>query len=348
MALSALCLISVSAHAVDKTWTAGFNSALNNNNNWNPSPYPGLSDVMIFATKGSIPDLGVNINRAITGINFTGTGGWAIGGPAALGIGSAGVDNSGSGSNSIAAGLTLSGSSTWTVNSGTISVSGLVSGNATSGLVKNGSGNLTFSETNTYLGATTINAGTFFINGNQAAATGAVNVSDAVLGGTGTVGGATTLGANSALVAGANGFGVLGFASNLTLSNTSLVIMEISGTARGANYDAFDLASSSILTYDGTLNLVVNNTLGNGSVFDLFSFTQPRVGNWDAITIFGDAGYLGSFANVGGGNWQGNFGGQDFVFSANTGDLTIVPEPGTITLLGLGAMAILFRRRRVS
>ncbi|MFM8494421.1 MAG: autotransporter-associated beta strand repeat-containing protein, partial [Planctomycetia bacterium] len=67
-------------------------------------------------------------------------------------------------------------------------------GVGTVGLVKTGAGSLTLTGSNTYTGPTFVSAGTLAIFGNQSAATGAVTVaSGAALGGTGTVGGATTI-----------------------------------------------------------------------------------------------------------------------------------------------------------
>ena len=63
-------------------------------------------------------------------------------------------------------------------------------------LTKTASGTLTLSNTNTYTGATTVNAGTLLVNGSQSGSTVTVN-SGAILGGTnGTVGGHQRIGWN--------------------------------------------------------------------------------------------------------------------------------------------------------
>jgi len=78
-----------------------------------------------------------------------------------------------------------------------LSVQSVISGGA---LTKIGTGDLTLTGTNTYSGTTAVNAGKLFINGNQSAATGNVSVAaDATLGGTGTLGGHTTIAANGKL-----------------------------------------------------------------------------------------------------------------------------------------------------
>lgn len=73
-----------------------------------------------------------------------------------------------------------------------IAVANLING--TGSLTFNGAGTTTLTATNSYTGATSVNAGTLLVNGNNAAATGAITVATgATLGGTGSLGGATTV-----------------------------------------------------------------------------------------------------------------------------------------------------------
>ena len=89
----------------------------------------------------------------------------------------------------------------------------------TGGISKTDLGTLVLTGTNTYSGTTAVTAGTLRINGNQAAATGAVSVaSGATLAGSGTTGGAVTV-ANGGTLAGQNGQTLTMGA--LTLNNTS-------------------------------------------------------------------------------------------------------------------------------
>ena len=68
------------------------------------------------------------------------------------------------------------------------------SGTGTLALTKTGTGAITLTGANTFSGVTTVNAGKLFIHGDQTLAAGSVNVSsNATLGGTGTLGGDTTV-----------------------------------------------------------------------------------------------------------------------------------------------------------
>ena len=102
-------------------------------------------------------------------------------------------DTSGS-TGAIATGNVLQSGSTVTVDSssGAFTLGSVVSGS--NSLVKNGSGTTTLNATNTYTGTTTVSSGMLLVNGDNSAASGAVTVaSGASLGGSGIIGGATTI-----------------------------------------------------------------------------------------------------------------------------------------------------------
>lgn len=106
-----------------------------------------------------------------------------------------------------------------------------------------------FSGTNTYSGATTVAAGALFINGNQTSATGAVNVSaNATLGGTGTIGGDTTI------------------------ANTGKLEFNLS-TAAGS-HDKLELAAGKALTLAGASTLTLTSS-GGASAGDYTLVTAP-------------------------------------------------------------------------
>lgn len=92
---------------------------------------------------------------------------------------------------------------TVTVQDGLAAVDAELSGVLSStggGLTKNDIGQLALSGANTYTGPTTVSAGTLYINGDQRLASGAVSVAaNATLGGTGVIGGDTTIAANGRL-----------------------------------------------------------------------------------------------------------------------------------------------------
>ncbi|MEA3211482.1 MAG: fibronectin-binding autotransporter adhesin [Chthoniobacter sp.] len=243
--------------------------------------------------------------------------------------------------------LTLSGTSTLT---NSLAAALVDNGSGATSLIKSGAGTWAVSGTNSYTGPTNVTAGTLLINGVQGSATGAVTVSSgATLGGTGVIGGATTVQNGGSLKPGASA-GLLTFTNNLTLGgNATNTTFELQGTARGTagGYDAIDLGASSTLTYAGILTLDISSTLPNGT-YDLFKFTNASTGDFFNVTLAGSGGYSGSLTNTSG-VWTGDSQGQNFTFTQATGDLVIgvVPEPGALVSLlgGLGAL-LGFRRAR--
>lgn len=216
-------------------------------------------------------------------------------------------------------------------------------------VTKTGSGILTLSGTNTYTGATAVNAGTLLVNGSLGATVVTVGASG-TLGGTGTIGGATTV--NGSLAPGASP-GVLTFSSTLTLAGTTN--LELNGSTRGTTYDGINVAGA--LTYGGTLNVTFGSSfLAGGESFSLFtaadgtSIPASVTGSFASINLLG--GYTGSLTNNSG-VWTGTIGGVDFTFTQSTGLLTTalsgspVPEPSTYAALaGLAVLGFVATRRR--
>ncbi|WP_143277667.1 beta strand repeat-containing protein [Bordetella genomosp. 10] len=92
-------------------------------------------------------------------------------------------------------------------------------------VTQQGAGTTVLTAANGYLGATTVNAGSLFVNGDQTAATGATTVNNATLGGAGTIGGDVVFTGTSTLAPGDNSTapGTLTIKGNLVLGNdTSL------------------------------------------------------------------------------------------------------------------------------
>ena len=250
-------------------------------------------------------------------------------------------DNSGS-SGSIATGNVTQSGSTVTVDSsaGSFTLGSALS--STQALTKTGSNTVTLNADSTNSGATTVSSGMLLVNSVNSGATGAVTVeSGATLGGSGTIGGATTIESGGFLAAG-NSPGVLTFGGDLTLDGGSTTTMEITGTTRGTQYDGIDVGG--LLSYGGALTITSDSTITQGS-YDLFGINGTEGGDFASITLSGTAYANNVFAQAGD-IWTASVGVQTYTFSQLTGDLTVVPEPNTFALLaGLATLAQVTLRR---
>ena len=233
--------------------------------------------------------------------------------------------------------------------------------NGLGGFIQAGSGTTILNFANSYTGTTNVDAGTLIINGNQAAATGAVTVANgATLGGSGTIGGAVTV--NGSLSPGNNSPGILTVASlDLTPGSTTLMQIigagNLAGTA-GTDYDQLVISTAGGLGYGGTLDLDFANTatFADGTTFDLFGFTGSTLGRFGSVSSTGSGSYGGlTFSGVDG-VWTALFGSQQLTFSELTGRLrfptnSAVPEidPATgssaLSLIA-GVIALIEQRRR--
>ena len=230
--------------------------------------------------------------------------------------------------------------------------------NGLGGFSQAGSGTTILNFANAYKGTTNVSAGTLIINGNQAAATGAVTVANgATLGGSGVIGGAVTV--NGILSPGNNSPGILTVASlDLTPGSTTLMQIigagSLAGTA-GIDYDRLVISIAGGFGYGGTLDLDFANTanFADGTTFELFGFTGSTLGRFGSVTSTGSGSYGGlTFLDVGG-VWTALSGSQQLTFSELTGQLqfTLVPEidPATgssaLSLIA-GVFALIEQRRR--
>jgi fibronectin-binding autotransporter adhesin len=125
-------------------------------------------------------------------------------------------------------------------------------------LVKTDLGTLVLSGTNSYVGTTSVNAGTLLINGDQSAATGLSSVgAGANMGGSGIIGGDVVVADGATLTPGSNGVGTLTINGNLSLDAGSILAMEFgeANAVGGALDDLINVGGNVVL--DGTIDVAV-------------------------------------------------------------------------------------------
>ncbi len=224
--------------------------------------------------------------------------------------------------------LTLNPAGGSTTFSGAISDGGAA--NAIS-LVKNGLGTQALSGTNTYSGTTTVNQGTLLINGSIASP---VTVAGGWLGGSGTIAGSVDIQGAGGVSAGTSP-GHLLILGGYTQSGTLLA--ELGGTGQGTQYDWIEVAGAA------TLGGVIDVDFVN-------SFAATPGMHFDILTA------AGGITNADLDGLTFDFSGADFgwdwvpeIVSLGGGAealrLNASPEPATLTLLALGGLALLRRRR---
>ena len=155
------------------------------------------------------------------------------------------------------------------------------------------------------------------------------------------IGGAATI---DGVLSPGNSPGVL-TVDGLVLAGSSTSIFEIDGLVRGTQYDGMDITGGSGPTYGGTLSLVFGNAsaFGNTEVFNLFDFTGASAGGFSSVT---STGFYGGTWSGASGLWTLQSGGQTLTFSESTGDISVVPEPAILGLVGIGMAAAAWARRR--
>lgn len=152
---------------------------------------------------------------------------------AGITLGSSSANLNISGSNvTLSNNINLTGSATIS-NANAVTLSGVISGNAT--LAKSGIGELTLSGSNTNTGTTTVSAGTLVVDGSTSSATNVA--SGATLAGSGTLGGNVTVQSGGTLSPGGAGVGTLTVNGNLTLNSGSTLALNINGVTAGTGYD---------------------------------------------------------------------------------------------------------------
>ena len=218
--------------------------------------------------------------------------------------------------------IDLGTANTLTINqSGNSTFSGSITNSGS--VVKSGAGTLTLSGANTYSGTTTVSGGGLAVEGSMQSSLIEMNA-NTILSGTGSVQ-AVTMDAGSILSVG-NSPGTMTFNGALTLMAGSTNIMQIF-------VDGFDVLKgngANTLTMNGvTVFDFTGNTVANDTQIKLFE-------NWSSISTNG-----ATFSVIGLANGQS----VDVSNLVSGGMVTVIPEPATIGMLGLGALVTLLIRR---
>jgi fibronectin-binding autotransporter adhesin len=212
-----------------------------------------------------------------------------------------------------------------------------------SGFTKSGTGTMRLSgTTSSYTGATTVSAGKLIIDGDNLAATGTVSVAaGAWLAGSGTTGGALSI---SGSLSPGNAIGTLTGGSSASFASGSLFdyqmltstpsadLLKVSGNLTLTGSVALslsDLGSSSVLP-DGTVLSLVNY---GGAASGLFSYGGVTLNDNDQFTFGSNTWQIAYNSTAAGANVSSPLPSGAFV------NLVVVPEPSSLVLLALAAVA---------
>jgi autotransporter-associated beta strand repeat len=359
--LAALLGSLAASQAINYTWN-NTGTDWNTPSSWNPASGSGIpnagGDVVIFNTPAvTQPDISSSISvsritansSSATGYTLTSSGGATLTlGATAVGTSSAINYLPATGSLTVNAPIILgaAGGSTQTVNvnaaGGTVAIGGPISSTHSVQLQKTGAGTLILSSAdNSYSGGTLISAGTLLLNGSGVLGSGALTLDGgtfdisgitgstythaAALNGAGTlVGGGKTLEVSELAASGTL------LTSHITLSLSGTSVFDFSNPSFGA--DTYSLVQGSI---SGTETVIFGGTLQ-------LNFAGGSYANGSSVQIFAVDNYVGAFDSV---VFSGLEPGQQAVFDASTGTVTVVPEPGAVVLVGLGSVLLVGRRR---
>jgi autotransporter-associated beta strand protein len=274
--------------------------------------------------------------------------------------------NSGSNAATIANGNTIwiwDGGQNLTIDTGggDIQIASLITsaGQTTpTGLIKTGTNALVLSGISDYTGTTVVNAGILTVDGNNAASTGAVEIaSGATLGGSGVIGGATTI--NGRHSPGTSP-GIQTFNNGLTYNTGSAFVWDLTANTlagRGTVFDGVNVTGGTLSINTGvTSELVFNVAESSVNWSDAFwgdnrqwlvfdNASSPTLGSanvFDTLNVGLDSASQ-SLTSV--------RTGSSFSWEQIDNDVYLnytIPEPSTYALLALGAAALgahLWRRR---
>jgi fibronectin-binding autotransporter adhesin len=237
------------------------------------------------------------------------------------------------------------------INGSTLTLNGNITEDATPrSVTKAGIGRLVLGGTDTYSGGTNVTNGVLTVNGSLA---GTVNVSGNVAhapttlaGANGSFGGAVAVAVNTSnftnqispgdgLTAGS--IGHLSFASSLDIEGSAILDLNKSGAL--LTNDEFLFTGSGALTLGAGNTLALNfagDAPSDGDTWTIASGFGSRSGAFNTPTVTGLP--VGDAYAI-------NYNDLDHSITVSVTAPTSVPEPASLALLGLGAVALLRRRR---
>lgn len=199
----------------------------------------------------------------------------------------------------------------------------------TGSLTKSGSSALTLGGTQTYSGATLVSAGSLFINGSLSNTSGTTVSNTATLAGNGSIANGVSVASGGTLAIGTND-------ADATLGTLTLGSLGLSGL--------LEMGATGALTYDKLITTGAMNLSGGTVAFRTSGYTIGFNTSFD-LADFGSGSDLSGTSFDFTGAAVTPYGAWDTSAFAASGIITYVPEPGTALLGGLGALALLRRRR---
>lgn len=232
-------------------------------------------------TNGGMVRINAGAGTAFVGSAASGVGVLNIGAGGGAGVLDAATVNGGSGSATLNFNHTAS--DYFFTRDGT-SAGAAIAITGSTAVNHNGSGTTVLTGTNTYSGATNVNAGRLIVDGSLSGNT-FVNAGG-TLGGSGTVGNLTV--SSGGTLSPGNSPGILNVAGDFTLNAGSLTVMEIDGYTPGTQHDQVNVSGTARL--DGTLQLDFGFVPVNGDRFNLINAASV-VPAGDPTTGFADIGH---------------------------------------------------------